>query len=184
MRFSKQDISLYPEIFEIPNSQSADLFYLYVLTKSNRYEKVKAMYGAIKTENWTTAFGGDIIPSPKGYYITPCIIDNPPDDSSIVTEEPFGPIVPLLKWSNETDVLERANSGKSGLGASVWSKDLVKAERMARGLSAGSVWVNAHFEVAPNVPFGGHKWSGLGSEWGETGLKGYCNSTSLWIWKA
>lgn len=141
------------------------------------------MYEEIKKSNWTTAFGGDIKPSPKGYYITPAIIDNPPEDSRIVQEEPFGPIIPLLKWTNEEDVLERANAGKNGLGASVWSKDLVRAERMARELSAGSVWVNSHFDVAANVPFGGHKWSGIGSEWGMTGLKSYCNSTSLWIWK-
>lgn len=82
-----------------------------------------------------------------------------------------------------SEVLECANSGQHSLGASVWSKDLVGVERMARQLSAGSVWVNSHFDVAPNVPFGGHKWSGIGSEWVVTGLKSYCNSRSLWIWK-
>ncbi|KAJ5692503.1 hypothetical protein N7462_001926 [Penicillium macrosclerotiorum] len=107
----------------------------------------------------------------------------PPDDSRIVTEEPFGPIIPLLKWTDEDEVLKRANSGEHGLGASVWTKDLARGERLARELSAGSVWVNSHFDVAPNVPFGGHKFSGLGSEWGMTGMKAYCNSRSLWIWK-
>jgi acyl-CoA reductase-like NAD-dependent aldehyde dehydrogenase len=141
------------------------------------------MYSEIGKAGWTTAFGGLVTESDKGYYITPAIIDNPPDDSRIVVEEPFGPIVPLLKWSDEDDVLERANNSKTGLGASVWCKDLVRAERMARQLSAGSVWVNSHFDVAPNVPFGGHKWSGIGSEWGMTGLKTYTNSRSLWIWK-
>lgn len=149
----------------------------------SRYEKVKDLYSEIGKCSWKTAFGGEINEASKGYFITPAIIDNPPDDSRIVTEEPFGPIIPLLKWSEEEDVLERANSGKNGLGASVWSKDLGRAERMARELSAGSVWVNSHFDVAPNVPFGGHKWSGIGSEWGQTGLKSYCNSTSVWVWK-
>lgn len=119
----------------------------------------------------------------KGYYISPSIIDDPPEDSRIVTDEPFGPIVPILKWSDEEDVVRRANNSKYGLGASVWSKDLDRAERIGRRLSSGSVWLNSHFDVAPNVPFGGHKWSGLGSEWGMTGLKMYCNSTSLWKWK-
>lgn len=129
------------------------------------------------------ALKGCIDESTKGYFITPSIIDNPPDSSRIVREEPFGPIVPVLRWSDEEDVLERANSGKYGLGASVWTNDLNRAERMARQLSAGSVWINSHFAVAPDIPFGGHKWSGLGTEWGLTGLKQYCNLRSVWKWK-
>jgi acyl-CoA reductase-like NAD-dependent aldehyde dehydrogenase len=138
------------------------------------------MYGEIKTSKWNTALEGKVFEDRKGYFISPAIIDNPPEDSRIVTEEPFGPIVPLLKWSDEDDVLRRANGGKAGLGASVWTTDLARGERIARQLSAGSVWINSHFDVAPNVPFGGHKWSGLGSEWGLTGLKQYCNSRSIW----
>lgn len=149
----------------------------------SRYGKVKDMYSEMSKCNWTQALEGQVIKNSKGYFISPAIIDNPPEDSRIVTEEPFGPIVPILKWSDEDDVIERANNSKAGLGASVWSKDLDRAERMARCLSAGSVWINSHFDVAPNVPFGGHKWSGLGSEWGMTGLKAYCNSRSLWKWK-
>ena len=141
------------------------------------------MYADIKKCGYKQALEGHTTEGSKGYFITPSIIDNPPDDSRIVVEEPFGPVVPLLKWSDENDVLDRANDSKMGLGASVWSKDLVRAERMARCLSAGSVWINSHFDVAANVPFGGHKWSGVGSEWGMTGLKAYCNSTSLWKWK-
>lgn len=141
------------------------------------------MYSEIDKSSWTTAFGGGIRENSKGYFITPAIIDNPPDDSRIVTEEPFGPIIPMMKWSDETDVLERANSGEHGLGASVWSKDLARGERMARQLSAGNVWVNSHFDVAPNVPFGGLKSSGIGCEFGMAGIKSYCNPRSLWIWK-
>lgn len=148
-----------------------------------RYEKVKDMYSEIDKSSWTTAFEGGVREASNGYFITPAIIDNPPDDSRIVTEEPFGPIIPMLKWSDETEVLERANRGEHGLGASVWTKDLARGERMGRQLLAGSVWINSHFDVAPNVPFGGHKWSGIGSEWGMTGMKAFCNSRSLWIWK-
>lgn len=148
-----------------------------------RYEKVKDLYADVAKSNWKAALKGGVVENTKGYFITPSIIDNPPDDSRVVLEEPFGPIVPVLRWSDEEDVLERANSGKDGLGASVWSKDLDRAERMARQLSAGSVWINSHFDVAPDVPFGGHKWSGIGSEWGLSGLKEYCNSRSLWKWK-
>jgi acyl-CoA reductase-like NAD-dependent aldehyde dehydrogenase len=70
-----------------------------------------------------------------------------------------------------------------GLGASVWSNDLEEAERIGRRLEAGSVWINAHLEVAPTFPFGGHKESGIGSEWGVAGLKAYCNTQSLFVKK-
>jgi acyl-CoA reductase-like NAD-dependent aldehyde dehydrogenase len=134
------------------------------------------MYAAVTKHNWTPALTGSASSTSDGYFITPSIIDNPPEDSRIVQEEPFGPIVPLLKWSDEQDVIDRANATRMGLGASVWSRDLGRAERMARELEAGefardkgesedglmngaigSVWVNSHFDVDPKVPFGGHK---------------------------
>jgi acyl-CoA reductase-like NAD-dependent aldehyde dehydrogenase len=101
------------------------------------------MYAEIEKSNWKTALAGSAGQFEHGYFITPAIIDNPPEDSRIVQEEPFGPIVPLLKWTDEDDVIDRANALKTGLGASVWGKDLQRAERMARQLSAGSVWVNS-----------------------------------------
>ena len=101
------------------------------------------MYAEIERSNWKTALSGKAGEFEHGYFITPAIIDNPPEDSRIVQEEPFGPIVPLLKWSDEEDVVDRANALKTGLGASVWAKDVKRAERMARQLSAGSVWVNS-----------------------------------------
>ncbi|KAL2140337.1 hypothetical protein VTI28DRAFT_3981 [Corynascus sepedonium] len=150
---------------------------------SMQFELVKDMYAQIEKSGWKVALEGKVRASDKGYFIEPAIIDNPPEDSRIVVEEPFGPIVPLLRWSDEDDVLERANALETGLGASVWSRDIARAERMARQLSAGSVWVNSHFDVAPTVPFGGHKESGVGMEWGLEGFRHYTNSRSLWVWK-
>jgi acyl-CoA reductase-like NAD-dependent aldehyde dehydrogenase len=96
------------------------------------------MYAQIDECGWKTALAGSAGQNEKGYFITPSIIDNPPEDSRIVVEEPFGPIVPLLKWTDEDDVIDRANASRMGLGASVWSKDLTRAERMARQLEAGT----------------------------------------------
>ena len=148
-----------------------------------QYEKVKDMYSNVEKCNYNVALKGQVIPGTEGYFISPSIVDNPPEDSRIVQEEPFGPIVPLLKWSDEDDVLERANDTDAGLGASVWTKDLERGERMARCLCAGSVWINSHFDVSPSVPFGGERSSGLGREWGMAGLKSYCSLRSLWKWK-
>lgn len=71
-----------------------------------------------------------------------------------------------------------------GLGASVWSGDLDEAGRIAAQLEAGNVWVNAHLELQPNYPFGGHKESGIGSEWGVNGLKQFCNVQTLYFKKS
>jgi acyl-CoA reductase-like NAD-dependent aldehyde dehydrogenase len=95
----------------------------------------------------------------------------------------LGPILPLLSWKNEEEVIERANDTRLGLGASVWSGNLETAERVAKALDAGTVWVNNHFDITPMAPFGGHKESGIGAEWGINGLKGFCNVQSLFLSK-
>lgn len=141
------------------------------------------MYDWVRQGGLKVALEGSVRQESKGFYVEPAIVDNPPENSRIVVEEPFGPIVPLLKWSDEDDVIDRVNALETGLGASVWSRDLVRAERMARQLSAGSVWVNSHFDTSPRVPFGGHKQSGVGMEWGIEGFRHYTNSRSLWVWK-
>jgi acyl-CoA reductase-like NAD-dependent aldehyde dehydrogenase len=99
---------------------------------------VKNVYDEVEKCEWKTALAGEVGGSRNGHFITPAIIDNPPEDSRIVVEEPFRPIVPLLKWTDEDDVIERANALRTGLSASVWSKDLERGERMARQLDAGT----------------------------------------------
>lgn len=101
-----------------------------------------------------------------------------------MTEEPFGPIVPFLTFTDECDAIQQANDTKMGLGASVWSKDVERANRVARELEAGTVWVNTHFELDPRVEFGGFKESGIGTEWGVGGLKSFCNSQTLFLKRA
>lgn len=146
---------------------------------SMQFEKVKDMFAQIEKEGWKPATGGEVeaeAGEKKGYYFKPTIIDNPPEQSRIVQEEPFGPILPILKWSGDEDeVIKRANNNDMGLGASVWSNDLERAERIARKLEAGNVWINNHQDLSPLVPFGGHKYSGIGCDWGLIGLKGWCN---------
>ncbi|KAK0670117.1 Aldehyde/histidinol dehydrogenase [Cercophora samala] len=150
-----------------------------------QFEKVKDLYSEIGKQKWKVAAGGEpaACEGTRGFFLPPTIIDNPPDDSRIVVEEPFGPIMPVLKWSDEDEVVKRANNTNMGLGASVWSNDIEKAERLARRLEAGSTWVNSHFELSPYVPFGGHKWSGVGMDWGVVGLKGWCNTQASWVRK-
>ncbi|PVH81315.1 aldehyde dehydrogenase [Cadophora sp. DSE1049] len=150
------------------------------IQNSMQYERVKGFFSEIEKEKWNVACGGKVEKT-NGYFITPTIIDNPDDNARIVTEEPFGPIVPTLSWETEDEVIERANATNMGLGASVWSKDTTKADHIARQLEAGTVWVNNHFDLSPMAPFGGFKESGLGVEMGTGGLKAMCNSQTLMI---
>lgn len=89
----------------------------------------------------------------------------------------------MMKWSDEAEVLRRANNTDMGLGASVWTSNVETGARIARKLQAGNVWVNSHMELQPNAAFGGHKQSGVGAEWGVQGLKSYCNSQTLYLKK-
>ncbi|KAM5354541.1 hypothetical protein ACJ41O_001188 [Fusarium nematophilum] len=152
------------------------------LQTSMQYEKVKTFFDDIEKQGWKVATGGKIDAS-SGFFITPTVIGRPPDNSRIVVEEPFSPIVPLLSWKDEEEVIARANDSRMGLGASVWCNDLKKAEKVARELQAGNVWINTHFDPSPMAPFGGHKDSGIGTEWGLAGLRGLCNVQTLYfIW--
>ncbi len=90
----------------------------------------------------------------------------------------------MLTFQTEEEAIKKANNTQMGLGASIWSKDVERANRVARRIQAGNVWVNTHFELDPRMPFGGHKESGIGTEWGVAGLKSFCNSQTLYLKKA
>lgn len=110
-----------------------------------------------------------------GYFFAPLIVDNPPDDAPVVTEEAFGPLVPLLRFHDQAEVVARANATPFGLAASVWSRDETIAQAVAAELDCGTVWINEVHALSPERPFGGRKQSGLGAEGGVEGLLEYAN---------
>ncbi|KAI0408802.1 aldehyde dehydrogenase [Xylaria palmicola] len=146
-----------------------------------QYERVKDLLADIKNTQLTVAAGStEPLADRKGYFLAPTIIDNPPDDARIVVEEQFGPVLPLMKWSDEQDVIRRANATECGLGASVWTRDSAQANRIAEQLQAGNIWINCHAEMQPSTPFSGQKQSGMGVEMGVEGLKSYCSVQSVY----
>lgn len=145
------------------------------IQNSMQFEKVKEIFEDSKKKRYKFGLGEDAVKESMGYYIKPAIIDNPPDDSRIVSEEPFGPIVPCQPWTDEGEVIARANNTRAGLAATVWGKDVKRAVRIAEQLEAGSVFVNSIARPNVKAPFGGIKESGIGVEWGQSGVKEYMN---------
>ena len=107
----------------------------------------------------------------EGYFFEPTIVADLTDGSRLVDEEPFGPIVPIIKYSDVDAVIAKANENDAGLGGSIWSKDIAKATELAKRMECGSVWINTHGAIQPNAPFGGIKQSGFGVEFGLYGLE-------------
>jgi len=145
------------------------------IQNSMQYEKVQNYFADCQSNGYSFAVGGEIDTSKPGWFVPVTLVDNPPEDSRIVQEEPFGPILPLLKWSDEEDVISRANDTIYGLGASVWGKDLDAVQRIGSQLEAGTVWLNEVHQYSPHQAFGGHKQSGLGCENSLHGLMEYTN---------
>src|SRR2546425_125305 len=97
-----------------------------------------------------------------GYFIAPTIVAEVQDGTRLVDEEPFGPILPILRFRAVEDAVRRANSSRYGLSGSVWTNDLTKGSEIAERLEAGTVWVNQHGALPdPRIPFGGAKESGI-----------------------
>ena len=113
------------------------------------------------------AYGGKRPADPKltrGFFVEPTVFADVTDDMRIAREEIFGPVVSILRWSDESDLISRVNALDVGLTASIWTHDLDRAHRLASRVEAGYVWINGASTHHVGVPFGGVKQSGLGRE--------------------
>lgn len=124
---------------------------------------------------------GQLPEDADGYFVRPALVLDPEPSARIVTEEPFAPIVPIIRFSEEAEAIALANDSWAGLGASVWTADPATANRVAAQLVAGYVWVNDH--GAPRLdlraPFGGMKSSGFGREQGTAGLRAFMDTRAV-----
>lgn len=148
-----------------------------------QYQRVLSLIEDAKEKGYDFLVGGETSEAP-GYFIPITILDNPPEDSRIVREEQFGPVLPLLKYDDLEDVIARANDTEYGLGASVWSSDEAAAIAIGARLQAGTVWINETQHISPLGAFGGHKQSGLGAEGALEGLLEYTNPQTTYVRKA
>ena len=142
------------------------------LQNERQFKRVIELVQDAKARGGTILSGGEATGGNNWFYPVTFVSDLE-DGTRLVDEEQFGPVLPIVRYSDVDDALQRANSLEFGLDASVWGIDREQTSRVAARLEAGTVYVNKHAEIAPHVPFGGIKCSGLGVEFGEEGLAAY-----------
>ena len=138
-----------------------------------QYERVKELVGDALSRGATAVAGGKAMDRP-GYFFEPTVLAGVSDGTRIVDEEQFGPALPVVPYRNLADAIDRANATHFGLSGSVWGADTDRAADVAAQLECGTAWVNTHLALAPQQPFGGFKWSGIGVENGPWGLAEFC----------
>jgi acyl-CoA reductase-like NAD-dependent aldehyde dehydrogenase len=142
-----------------------------------QFERVKGLLEDARQHGTIIAGGG--VFEREGYFVQPTIVRDIPDSARLVREEQFGPVLPVLRFSDIDEVIARANDTEFGLGGSVWSSDRERAFRVATRVNAGMVWVNKHLDPALDTPFAGAKQSGIGVEMGQEGLEEFTQATII-----
>ncbi|WP_019645780.1 aldehyde dehydrogenase family protein [Novispirillum itersonii] len=140
-----------------------------------QFDKVRRLVEDAKTRG-TVLCGGE---PGDGLFFPPTLIAGLKNGDPLVEEEQFGPALPIIRYSDVNAAIHAANDSANGLGGSVWSTDIDAARAVAQRLECGSVWINKHGAIQPNVPFGGRKTSGIGVEFGEDGLAEYTDIQAI-----
>lgn len=141
------------------------------LQNRQQYDIVAGLVQAAKDGGATILLGGDPDEDQPGYFYPTTLVADIDNDNALVAEEQFGPVLPIVRYSDLNQAIVWANELEVGLGSSVWGTDLEECKKVASRLEAGSTWINKHGAVDPRVPFGGVKKSGYGLEFGLEGLK-------------
>lgn len=146
----------------------------------NQFNKIQDYFKVAQEQGATLAVGGETYAN-KGYFIKPTVFTDVSNDSRLAQEEIFGPVAVLIPFSDEQDVIQKANAVNYGLAAGIWTNDLSTAHRVSKALKAGTVWINTYMEVDPIYPFGGYKQSGIGREHGQDSMLEYTQVKSVII---
>jgi len=148
-------------------------------------DRIKSYVGYARDEGATVLTGGE---SPQlgesfknGYFFKPTIFSEVNNRMRVAQEEIFGPVVSVITFKDEDDLLKQANDTIYGLSAGIWTRDIVRAHRFAKEIKAGVVWINTFNMFNAASPFGGYKQSGYGREMGKQALELYTQTKSVWV---
>ncbi|OKH27661.1 aminobutyraldehyde dehydrogenase [Chroogloeocystis siderophila] len=142
------------------------------LISADQRQRVHGFVERAKNDSVSLKLGGEI-PDGKGFFYQPTIFCDAPTQSEIMQEEVFGPVVVVNPIDSEQEAIAVANDVKYGLAASVWTKDIIKAWRVASALEFGTVWINDHLPLASEMPHGGFKESGFGKDLSRYAMEEY-----------
>jgi aldehyde dehydrogenase (NAD+) len=154
------------------------------LVSEEQLDRVTGYLSIGRQEGARPLSGGERLtdgPLANGYFVPPTVFADVQDSMRIAQEEIFGPVISAIPFTDVDEVLARGNATSFGLGSGVWTRDVSKAHRLAKGIRAGSVWVNCYQAMDPAVPFGGYKMSGYGRESGKQHVEEYLNVKAVWI---
>lgn len=144
-----------------------------------QYDRVRGLIADCEANGYRLLQGA--APQGEGFFVPVTLVDNPPENSRIVQEEQFGPVLPLIRFTDIADALAKANDTDMGLAGTVWSADTDAAMRIAERLETGNVWINEGLALSPFAAFGGRKQSGMGVENGVEGLLSYTEPKTFLI---
>ena len=155
------------------------------LNSAEQRDRIVQMVDRTREQNSGTVVTGGTVLRGKayesGYFYHPTLVTDVAPDSCLITEELFGPVMPVITVSDLDDAIVRANASRYGLGASVWTKNFHNAKRVFDEVQAGIIWVNRHLTIPPEVPFGGTRESGIGRENGYHAIDQYSRTKTLFV---
>lgn len=117
----------------------------------------------------------------KGTYYLPTIIAGLPNSAALCRDEVFGPVLAVLPFDSEDEVIALGNDSDYGLACGIWTRDFPRAWRVARAITTGTVWVNTYKQFSAGTPFGGVKDAGIGREKGREGIRAYMAQKSVYV---
>ena len=181
--FSKKLVEATQKI-SIGDPMDESNFYGPLISQEHR-RKVLSYIDIAKKEGAEILTGGKIYEAPgkfkNGYFLEPTIITKLKEDSPLMQEEIFGPVVCLHPFNTEEEAIKMANNTKYGLSASVWTKDIKRAHRVSHSIQVGTVWINSWMVRDLRVPFGGMKASGIGREGGHHSIDFYTEAKDIYV---